>query len=664
MIRQWISNLRISRKLMLVVVPPLLGSVVYGGTLLYDKYQFRQDLVAVEALSLLAVHNGDLVHELQKERGMSAGFIGSNGVSFADKLPAQRQVTDRQINEFHSFLSRNPLPDTVSGQLNTAIVQLNNLTAIRSKVDGLTVSVADEVAYYTQLNTALLSIIDLTAKIGADQSIAIKAVAFSAFLQMKERAGIERAVLSSTFGQDGFKAKVYPRFITLLSEQNSYQERFLAVTSDRISADYQQILASSAFGEVNALRDIAMSQASTAIKAVDPEIWFSKSTARIELLRQFETQLAGDLLKSTERKLANATQSMLWVVGIFTLMLVFVGYLSWSVSHYLHHSVNHLKHKVTSARKHFDLSQRIAHQSTDEIGALSTAFNEMMADFESVIHNVRTSADMIKQSVQQLDSSTATMHTDISVGQCEAEQVASAMTQMSATVAQIAANAVEASLASSNASKEAGEGSLEVGRTSESIQALAVEMSHASESIDALDKEIHAIVGVLEVISGIAEQTNLLALNAAIEAARAGELGRGFAVVADEVRNLAQRAQSSTTDIKTMTERLKSGAQTAVKAMASGQIKAAESVNEAKKAGHELTRIVSHVSTIDSMNEQIATATHQQSVVAEDVNLNATRISEIYQNTKEIANDISALNKNLLHASETMSEQVSKFIIH
>ncbi|WP_354623449.1 methyl-accepting chemotaxis protein [Psychromonas sp. MME2] len=660
---KWIGNISIIQKLGLVILPPLLASLVYGLILLNDKYQYREDLSRVQSLSLLSVKNSNLVHELQKERGMSAGFIGSKGKAFADKLPAQRTLTNKVRDSFNQFLSTHILPVGFQSEISQVQEQLAILPSVRQQVDDLSISVADEVAYYTKLNAILLSIVDLTAKSGADQSIAIKAVAFSAFLQMKERAGIERAVLSSTFGQNGFKVNTFTRFVTLVAEQNSYQERFLALVADELKRDYQTLLSSDAMNKVTMFRKIALSQDSVQIATQNPVDWFTTSTDWIELLRKFEGQLADDLVAVTLAQLESSTSSMIWLASLFFVMFLLVVILSFSVARYLHQNLYYVASRISDSRRKFDLSVRIDHEGNDEFGELATAFNDMMSDFESVIQSVRASSSLIIDSVNQLNGYTGKMQDDISIGYSEAEQVASAMTEMSATVAQIAANAVEAAQASSSASQEASEGRIEVDKTSESIKSLADEMAHASNSINELDKEIHSIVSVLDVISGIAEQTNLLALNAAIEAARAGDLGRGFAVVADEVRNLAQRAKESTSDIKNMTERLKTGASVAVKSMEVGQVKAEESVIEAERAGNELTRIVSHVCVIDRMNEQIATATHQQSAVADDVNHNALKISDIYQNTKEIADQISLLNTKLLSASNTMSQQVSKFTL-
>ncbi|MDT3335765.1 nitrate- and nitrite sensing domain-containing protein [Shewanella sp. SP1S1-7] len=661
---QWIGNLSLKQKLLMVVLPPLLACFLCGTLYLIEKYGYKQDLTLVVQLSELAVTNSNLVHELQKERGMSAGFIGSAGKAFASKIPSQRQLTDTQLSLYQQFITQNQLPAIFAPKLKELNSQLGRLNSIRSQVDSLSISVADEVAYYTQLNKLLLAIVDETAKTGANQEIAIKAAAFSAFLQLKERAGIERAVLSSTFGQAGFKTKVYAKFITLVSEQNTYQERFLALASMDLSAAFNRLQSSAAMHDVELLRQIAFEQDNQKIQQQSPEDWFSKSTARIELLREYEQQVSADLLKITHERLSSANEKMFLVLTTLISVLAIVLILSLSVIRYLHDSVHHLYSTITQARRHYDLSVRLTQTSSDEFGELAIAFNDMMSDFEKVILHVRASGAKLQQAVAQMDLCTHAMEQDVMAGHSEAEQVASAMTEMSATVAEIASNAVQASEASSAANIEAKEGNLEVGRTSKAIKALADDISGASKAINDLDREIHGIVVVLEVISSIAEQTNLLALNAAIEAARAGEMGRGFAVVADEVRSLAQRSQTSTSDIKNMTDRLKAGASIAVKAMDRGLAQANNSVHEAEQAGVELKRIVEQVDIIDRMNEQIATATHEQSAVSEDVNRNALKISEIYLNTQRISDELRELTKALTFDANLMSKEVHKFTVN
>ncbi|MBR9726871.1 methyl-accepting chemotaxis protein [Shewanella intestini] len=660
---QWIGNLSMPKKLALMILPPLFAFIVYGGMFVDNKYQSQNQLHTVLTLSNLSVVNGALVHELQKERGMSAGFIGSQGRSFANTLPQQRIMTDQQVGNYRAFIKDSVLPRDLTVKLEDVNRALQNLSNMRHQVDNLTVSVADEVAYYTKMNTTLLSLVDSAAQESQNSELSIKIKAFGAFLQLKERAGIERAVLSTTFGQAGFKPNAYRKFITLVSEQNTYAERFKASASEQMNRQFDGIMSGSEVRAVQRLRQIAFEQNSADIQAQSPEKWFQTSTDRIGVLTAFEQQLATDLINHTETELSRAQTQMYVAISFLVLLIPFVLLMSIGLSRYLHNSLQHIQEQVVYAGEHADMSIRLQQHYDDEFGHLARAFNLMMDDFEGIISKVKHTSASLLTVVEQVNQLTLSLKQDVDNGYSEVEQVASAMTEMSATVNDIAQHAVSTAEVSAKANTSAQAGNVDVTQTSEAIGTLHNEITQAGKSIEQLDNDIRSIVSILDVISAIAEQTNLLALNAAIEAARAGEQGRGFAVVADEVRTLAQRAQTSTEDIKGMTDRLKSGAIVAVKAMSRGQNQANASVTEAEHAGEVLTEIVTLVREIDSMNEQIAAATHEQSAVAEEVSRNAMKISDIYVNTQEAANKISDLNMSLHNDATDMNEQVSKFIL-
>ncbi|WP_411183308.1 methyl-accepting chemotaxis protein [Pseudomonas sp.] len=243
----------------------------------------------------------------------------------------------------------------------------------------------------------------------------------------------------------------------------------------------------------------------------------------------------------------------------------------------------------------------------------------------------------------------------------ETEQVATAMNQMAATVQDVARNAEQAAGSAQDAEDQTRKGSTIVQQAISRIEQLAQAVESSAAAIGRLKGDSANIGTVLDVIKSIAEQTNLLALNAAIEAARAGDAGRGFAVVADEVRALARRTQESTQQIEQLVATLQNGAENAVTAMAQSSGMAGDTVEAARQAGTALTMIDEAVSRIQQMNQQIATASEEQSSVAEEINRSVSNIRDIAEQSAAAAEETSAASVDLARLGSDLQLQVNRF---
>jgi methyl-accepting chemotaxis protein len=237
------------------------------------------------------------------------------------------------------------------------------------------------------------------------------------------------------------------------------------------------------------------------------------------------------------------------------------------------------------------------------------------------------------------------------------------MSQMTATVQEVANNAAGASAYAGDAREQSDGGKAIVDETIMAISTLADKVEHAAHVIKELETQTVSIGTVIDVIKNIAEQTNLLALNAAIEAARAGEQGRGFAVVADEVRNLAQRTQVSTSEIQEIIERVQSSAEKSVAVMLEGQESASTSVELATRAGSALNNITQAVGSITDMTIQIANAVEEQSSVAEEMNRNIVTISNVAGETAKASEQTAEESESLAKLSRELGDIVQQFRI-
>ncbi|MGK0268249.1 MAG: methyl-accepting chemotaxis protein [Paraglaciecola sp.] len=310
-----------------------------------------------------------------------------------------------------------------------------------------------------------------------------------------------------------------------------------------------------------------------------------------------------------------------------------------------------------------DLTKRIVIMTKDEVGELGQNFNNFVQKLQKIIGEIATVTSQVAASSEEMSVITQQTSLGVSNQKKETEQVASAMTQMSATVKEVNDNAEKASQAADIANEAALEGKLVVEQTVQAINGLSGDVAESANVIEQLKGHSENIGNVLDVIKSIADQTNLLALNAAIEAARAGEQGRGFAVVADEVRTLAKRTQQSTQQIEGLIEVLQTGANRAVDVMTKSCDRSRVTVDLAKNAGNSLNSIGQAVETILHMNAQIVVATGEQNVVTEEITRSVVNIQTVSEETELGAQQTSDTSSQLAQLSVQLATMVGQFRI-
>ncbi|MGZ4993787.1 MAG: nitrate- and nitrite sensing domain-containing protein [Methylobacter sp.] len=371
------SSLR--SKLILMVAIPAIALLYFAGSGVLERLALSKEMVKLEALVDVSVKIGSLVHEMQKERGMSASFIASKGVKFAAELPEQRVKTDKAIETLQAMLKNfdpGSYNEELKVRLSTAVSNLAELGGKRDSITALGIEGTQSSAYYSKAIASLLDIPAQVSTLSSHSEISRLASSYSSLLKAKERAGMERALMATVFAADQFTPDTLSRFLKNFSAQEVYTDMFFASALDSQKEFYKSTVSGLAVDEVERIKKIAMDKGDGPGLGIDPVYWFKTATEKIDLIKEVEEKLSSDLLGATTKLKSDAQRTVIFFIALTALFILMTVVLTILISRKILCSINTLQ-QVASAIANGDLSSSIDLSQKDELGELFRSMNSM-----------------------------------------------------------------------------------------------------------------------------------------------------------------------------------------------------------------------------------------------------------------------------------------------
>lgn len=688
----FVRNMKVSHIVWLIALIGLALAAFFAQTMIREEARKSGEMDQIVALADLSAAMSDYVHEQQKERGATAVFISSQGTLFRDELNAQRLNTDDRLakvkTEANTVLAMD-IAETLKRNVRVFLSETNNISTTREQIDALSIPRGQAIGFYTALNRQAIDVVGMVGRGMSDPSMAKNVLIYSAFLGGKDSAGIERALGASGFATGEFNSALKQNWGSQIASQQVMFDYFAAHASADLAGAMEEAFASDTSKQVERYREIGLTGTSAQVSQIAASEWFETSTARINLLKGLDDQIASSLRQDALAAKLAANQAFWTLTSILSAVVLIQLILSFYFANVLARMFDGV---LTPLRQlsHGDTNAQIPETTRNEFGEIASALaifkdNELQRregdrNRESVLDqlarglNALSDGDFVDKIDQEFPETYERLRTDFNASKAS---IADAMLKVAASVGTIqqSAQKVRQDAGSLSARTESQAATLEqtaaaLEEMTASVKSTSDGVLHTNKFVETVEEGVREsrdvalqtvatmteiedsssqISQIVTVIEDIAFQTNLLALNAGVEAARAGEAGRGFDVVATEVRALAGRSAEAAKQI--------------TKLIDANATRVGQGVTLIQNVSKALEEIVSQTEEVSKHISDIALAANEQSVGLSEINSAVSQLDHVTQQNASMVEQTTSFSIGLSNDAEQLMRLISGFRI-
>ncbi len=639
-----IANIPFRTKMMMLLGAPLVVLLFLGIRDMYNRVQVRSEMSQRERMTALTVTGSELIHDLQRERGLSGRFIASKGTRYLAELSTQRTETDSKLTEFKALADTDEMKSIFGEALKDVEKSTSELNTKRQQIDRQEIGRAESVGYYTTSIAHLMDLVPIVLDHSTNGEISDVLYSYYFLLLAKESLGNIRAVMVGVFGADSWTEGARQAVAENTGERGAFMTVFDRVAIDQYRNLIKEKRDARAEQDTEAMLKTAQSRDSKF--GVDADVFYQTISRLIDSEQIAHVLILHDLNDRAASLRAAADRALVLNVIIVGIALGASLFLGLTVS-------RNITTRLTGAVKEIEamaagnLTVRVHAQGKDEIGILGDGLNSLADKIHQIIKEVSGASNNIEQSSRHLTEASGTLSAGTEQTSQQSTTIAAAASEMSQNLQVLSSGIEEMSISVAEVARRSAEASriaMEANSTAGAADQIMQELGHDAEEIG----------NVIASISDIADQTRMLALNATIEASSAGAAGKTFAVVAAEIKELARQTGQASEEIRKKITGIQRSTQNAV---------------------GSIGRITEIIAKVNEINANIASAVEEQSIAAKEISSN---IGQTTQASNEVAQNISGIStaakdgareaansseqaKNLLTLSQNLHSMIRDF---
>ena len=312
-------------KIILILLIPTVSMFYFSSKFMYENYQNQQIAIKINKQIDTIKVISDVIHELQKERGLSSAYLGKETQQTKDELDQQRRLTDKAIQNYINYYASES-----SGSMDFSkdiLERLNDLKLYRIKIDTKKIDFHDEITFFSKTIKKLIDSIPMQNYQNVDAKILNDFESIQNLTYFKEYAGIERAYLSNIFEEDKITIKQLKDIQRIYLQQKLYYQNFIKYTPKDIYLRFKEAIPHRLQMQINVFRDIVLNSNKTKNFGIDGLVWYNLATQRIDKINNVLTTLLDKItkeLKENKQKASNALffSIVLWVLSMLALLFI------------------------------------------------------------------------------------------------------------------------------------------------------------------------------------------------------------------------------------------------------------------------------------------------------------------------------------------------------